>query len=470
MKRTVLAGIVVACLAASAILHTIFSEKDDPTQCMDCNVILITVETARADHVGAYGYGQNTTPFIDSIAEEGVLFEKAYAVRSQTWPSLISMLTSRYPAETGVRMNGQILPRSEKTIADALAAKGYDTSAILSYFCRSGKHGFGETLCTWDDGPTKRDRHTIDNAKVWISGRKGGEFFVWMHLYAPHYDYVPVEGFDRFTDPGYSGGFNGRKKTLMPVMLGKKEIGEADIQHVKGLYDSELAFADSLIEELWKHVEGEGLGEKTILIVTSDHGEELFEHNDFCYHDCSIYDPSLHIPLIIRVPKGAKGRVSGPVENIDIAPTILDLLGLAVPEDFSGKTLVPPMRGDESSLDYAYSERYGLAAEPTGDEGERTVYTITDGRWRYIYNPLNVTTLCDFNNYVEEVRFPIREQELYDNDADPRQQRDVLSDNRMIAEKLRAEILGNYPIVSGSGADIADDETLARLRELGYIQ
>jgi arylsulfatase A-like enzyme len=398
-------------------------------------------------------------PFTCSLAAKGTLFERAYSSRSETWPSLTSMLTSRYPVSTGVRYNGKLLGEGVPTLSSILSDEGYLTASFLSNFCDAGGYGFKDKYCSpYSDYATNDLALTIETLH-WLDGRKDGRFFLWMHYFAPHSPYYPVEGYDIFTDKGYSGQYTGSRDQLGKMSLGLMNMSKEDVDHVIGLYDGRLYFADSQIQLVYDELDKLGILDNTIVVITSDHGEELYQRNNYFFHDCSIYDSALHIPLIIIMPKGKGNIVKAPVENVDLAPTLLDLLNVSKPKTFEGRTLLPLLaNGPAEGFDTALSERYGKA-------NTSGLLSIRTREWRYIYNPMNITPHCSPDGEF----YHVATEELYDENADPLELKNVASSHPDVVSQLRDELLGRYPKAKGEIARVADNATLERLRSLGYL-
>jgi arylsulfatase A-like enzyme len=462
MDRRVIAA-VIGILALAAIAHYLGSRDVSGRSggglvCPGCNVVIISVETTRADHLGCYGYPRNTTPYIDSLASDSFLFENAFASRAATWPSLTSMLTGRYPVSNNVRDNGELLADSAPTLARILEGRGYVTAAYLSHFCEAGSYGFDVRYCSGYSERGENDVNLTAEAIRWLDGNGERPFFLWMHYFKPHSPYYPPDGFDAFSKADGGSRYDGGRQQLDTVALEGIDMLPRDVEHVIGLYDGGVLFADTQVGGIVRELEGLGLMNRTVLVVTSDHGEDLYQRNHYFYHECSVYDSSLHIPLIVRVPGVGGGRVPEVAENVDVAPTILELLNVSATVGFDGRSLAPLMRGDGDNFTYALSERF----QNGSDDG---ILSIRSGRWHYIYNPMNVTPHClPYGDY-----YRIRGEELYDLAADPLESKNVVAEYPAIAEELRGELLSKYPHSSGTKPIIAGNESLERLRSLGYL-
>jgi arylsulfatase A-like enzyme len=430
------------------------------------SVLLITVDTLRADHLSCYGYHRKTSPTFDQVAKEGALFTTAIAQRGVTWPSVTSIMTSLYPQTHGVRHNGHKLKPSFVTIAEVLHDQGFKTGAFLTSMGTASNRGFVEKVQR-PKNDTKVTRLAID----FLQRKKSETFFMWVHYFAPHKQYSPPKPFRSMFDTGYDGSINGSNvKQLDQIMLNKVELSDADLGHIIALYDGEVAAVDSSINKLLAELDRLGRRDDTLVVLTSDHGEELFQHNQYFHHQLSIYESVLRIPLILRLPGviPAGVMVESVVESIDIAPTILELLSMQIPDAFEGKSLARLVKG--------------VAGTDSGDAPESVAYSeivdkissIRTSKWHYIYNPSGfVTTGMPYVKVKDERRngYRIEEEELYDLVSDPGEQSNVVRDNRAVADRLRADLLEwRGPQTRPAPVQDFDEETLQELRDLGYIE
>jgi arylsulfatase A-like enzyme len=438
--------LIVACQQPAAPL---------PGSCRDCNVVLISIDTLRADHLGSYGYTRPTSPFLDSIAAQNILFEKAFVPRGLTRPSIASMLTSLYPVKSGVRNLQQLLSQEIPTIDSILSAHGYQAASFLSGAIeKAGDLHFAQPF----DG---EDEENVSRAIGWLEKNQSESMFMWLHLLAPHDDYAPPKQYDRFTQADYSGDYQGGRNQLLWVAKNKIKLSEEDHQHIVGLYDGEILYTDALLQRIFEALERLDLLERSIVIVVGDHGEDLYQHQYYFQHMYSIYDSSLHTPLIMKIPGAPKAmRIEQIVESIDIAPTILDLIGLPTPAAFNGRSLVPLIEGNsQEEFDYALSEL------PTR-EGFGKILSIRTDRWRYVDNPGdNRPTGFPHHHFYQ-----IEKEELYDLQADPNELTNVVDRYPEVAARLQKQLRAAYGVqTEGKAAGAVDDDTVDRLRELGYV-
>jgi arylsulfatase A-like enzyme/Flp pilus assembly protein TadD len=327
------------------------------------NVLLITLDTTRADHLGCYGYANCQTPVIDELAATGTFCEQAYSVAPLTLPAHASLLTGLYPAETGLVTNGRgRLPDSIDTLGEALHRQGYDTAAFVASFVLDAKFGLDQGFARYDDdlsgdeasftGAHRRrtGKAVVDRALAWLSGMHSRPFFCWVHLYDPH----------------------------MPYQNHADLFGE---QFSERPYDAEIAYVDGQVGRLVDFLKARGLEKNTLVVVTADHGEGLGEHLEGT-HGSTLYNSVMRVPLIFHQPGHvpAGRRVSANVSLVDVFPTVLELLGLDFLPRVSGNSLVRAIRGQ----DMPSSACYAATDEPFLRNGWAPLRSVLDGKWKYI--------------------------------------------------------------------------------------
>ena len=364
-------------------------------------VILVSLDTLRADRLGCYGYERETSRFLDSLAREGVLFEDLMAPSSKTASSHMSMFSGMHPGVHGVHnyYDTEATAASDELplLPELLQSAGYHTAAITGGGMLLPDLGFGRGFHYVDDRGGGGDR-VFRRATDWMRNAlpeldADEPFFLFVHTYEIHDPYTPpAEWQQKFVQPGYSGRVDATRVEL-PVeddaatSLGffqniqksfwggfRKDRPE-DVQYVSDLYDAGIAYTDDLFSEFWSVVEELGLDDDVILIVTSDHGEELVDHGETSHR--SIYQEVLHVPLIVRTPetaaRGAGHRVGRLVQGIDLLPSVLELAGAEAPSGIQGRSWVadldPAGAGDEHALGWAElaKPKSDLAAVRVGD-------------------------------------------------------------------------------------------------------
>jgi arylsulfatase A-like enzyme/tetratricopeptide (TPR) repeat protein len=396
------------------------------------NLVIITLDTTRADRIGAYGARDVETPAVDALAREGVLFEQAVAVAPLTLPVHSTLFTGRFPPEHGVRDNGGFfLAADQVTLAEVLKARGYRTAGFVGAYVLDSKWGIDQGFDTYFDdfdlgkarvmsvGSIQRPgNEVVDKALPWLEQAGDGPFFAWVHLYDPHTPYAAPEPFaSRYRARPYNG---------------------------------EVAFADHQAGRVVERLKALGLYDRTIVVVMGDHGESLGDHGE-ATHGFFIYSPVTHVPFVIRAPFSltAARRVRDPVRSVDLMPTVLDLLGVEPPGPMSGTSLVPLMTGArrEMGLD-AYSE----SMYPLHHYGWSDIRALRAGRYKVIDAP---------------------RPELYDVDRDPGEQTNLFDERRgvadtMLAQLRRLEASFARTEAAPPTADV-DPEARARLAALGYV-
>ncbi|HNT34791.1 MAG TPA: sulfatase-like hydrolase/transferase, partial [bacterium] len=392
------------------------------------NVLLITLDTVRADRLGCYGYGDIKTPNIDQLAREGILFEKAYCQVPITLPSHASILTGLYPPNHGIRLNGPyLLPSDVPTVSSLLQEKGYRTGAFVSASVLLSQFGMSRGFDIYDDEilsastaymPERRAAVTGQRAVNWLKSSSMDSFFLWVHFFDPHMPYDPPEPFRS--------------------------------QYEANPYDGEIAYVDSVLGKVLGALEETGERDNTLIILTADHGEGLGEHEETT-HSLFVYDGTVRVPLILVLPKNQVKdsspwkpgtRVSQVVETVDIVPTVLDVLGMKTALRFDGKSL---LNADKETSRYAYAEcLYPMSM------GWCPLQTARQDQWKYIRAP---------------------RRELFDTDTDPSERANLYSDDHERARDLEKWLSG-YPIYSEREASLKQNvspEVARSLTDLGYL-
>ena len=410
------AGAVGAGLGASLGLAGCGRREPRP------NVVLVTIDTLRTDHLGVYGSPRAPAPTLDGLVASSTAFRTALVPRGQTWPTLASIQTSQYPVRHGIRKNGQPLADDVLGLAEVLSARGWTCGAFLSNSGAVGWKGFEVVEDHRDQDPM-----LIARAKGWLRARSDRPFFLWIHLFGPHRPYAPPPPYDSLYDPGYGGPIDGSIAQLRRIAIERRPLAAADLAHAIALYDGEIRALDRGVADLLVTLEELGLARRTLVVLTADHGEELYGRNFYFSHSASIYDSVLRVPLAFRWPgRIAPGRwLDGLVEAIDVAPTILDLGGVAPPDRFEGMSLARALEGS--------------AAMPTGrlafSELEDRVISVRSETHRYVYNPTDFHFPLSFDG--REGSVPIAAEELYDLRADPGERVDRSAVDRETVDRLR---------------------------------
>jgi len=329
------------------------------------NVLLVSVDTLRADHVSWQGYERDTTPALDALARRGLVFRDAMSTSSWTLPAHGSLLTGRYPSQHGAQDDGSALSPAVPTLAELFSGAGFDTFGVVSHVYVASPFGFERGFATFDDslieGGTTNPRGdaVIDRAIAWLDTRDPARrFFAFVHLYDPHWDYAAPEPLGRrWVSPGYRGPIDGRYETMIPFLAGEG-MEPADRNALVGYYDGEIAWVDRQIARLIDALEQRGVLAETLVVLTSDHGEEFLDHGRLG-HGRTMYQEQLHVPLVFRHDSLPRERRPEPVSLVDVAPTLLALAGVEPPVGLPGRSLLAPVSSER--VLFAESIRFGLA-------------------------------------------------------------------------------------------------------------
>ncbi len=394
------------------------------------NVLLITLDTTRADHLGCYGYAPAKTPDLDRLAREGVRFSRVYCPAPLTLPSHVSIMTGLYPVTHGVRNNGHDLPSGIRTLAQILRAKGYATAAFVSSFSVDSRFGLDRGFDVYDDtfraespfktqNAERRAEETFARFSRWLENNAKGRFFGWVHYFDPHLPYDPPSPY--------------------------KEEFEKDP------YDGEIAYMDHYVGAILERLKQQGILERTVVVVAGDHGEGLGDKVELG-HGIFLYEETLRVPLILRNPAVFPRAqvIESEVRLIDVAPTILETVGLkGESAGMAGQSLVPRLTGKRGEdLDSLVETFY-----PPENFGWSELVGLVSGRWKYIQSP---------------------RPELYDLKADPGERENRIASaagkagelKKMLEQDLLGPGAGGRSAGGQAGVRPEDQE---RLRSLGYV-
>jgi arylsulfatase A-like enzyme len=418
-------------------------------------VILISIDTLRPDHLGAYGYGEPTSPHIDAFRKDAVRFVNSFSHAPSTLVAHASLLTSLLPPHHGATVsNDHALPLEVTTLAEVLQAHGYATASWNGGIQLDPAFGLDQGFDVYKSvkprgapaeslvDKTDRFAHVVEQARAWIQGRADDRFFVFLHTYEVHHPYSP--------DPRdldvFRKDYAGRLPDFVTVELlkrindGTQPVEERDRRHVLATYDAEIRSMDRAFGDLVAFLQESGLYDRSLVVLTSDHGEEFGEHGKMGWHSHTLYDELLRVPLLVKLPErrlaGASPGLTA--RGIDVAPTILAALGMKVPPAFAGRDLLVS------------------GTPPTGSD-----LTLASR---------DVTT----PNVVVALRTPgwkLIDARLYDLENDPGERKDVAAAQPARARELAARrqaMVESRPSPRSRVAG-ADEELRERLRALGYL-
>jgi choline-sulfatase len=436
MKRvSIFAALLVSvALGFASCRH----ESKPPTP----NILIITVDTLRADRLGCYGYAAGLTPNIDALAKDSIVFDRGVSQVPLTFPSHASILTGTYPFHNGVQdFTSQPLSERFRTLAESLKDHGYATGAVVSSFVLDRSWGLARGFDGYDDAfagqeflqkniglVERRAGESVDHSTAWLRAHSSQPFFFWLHLYDPHSPYNPPEPFRT--------------------------------QYAKEPYNGEVAYADSQLGRLfaWLKQPPNQLYDNTLIVFLSDHGESLGEHGEK-EHGFFVYDSTTHIPLIVKPPKSAglaPQRVADAVEAVEVGPTVLELASVqdpAIQKQFQAASLVPLFNGKPHAPPRpAYSETF----YPANSFGWSPLRAMQTSRYHFIDAP---------------------KPEVYEHSTDPAEKTNLIDKDASVASNLRTQLnqlLAAYPPpATGSNGSTAvgsaSPEVLEKLRSLGYV-
>jgi arylsulfatase A-like enzyme len=413
-RRRIFALLVLAGLSEAAVVAWKFMSPSKLARLQDYNIILISLDTARADFFGCYGNQAVSTPHMDALASEGVLFENFYSNINATLPAHSSIMTGLYPAQHGVARNSMRLAASNFTLPEFFAAKNYKTAAFIGSFILASTFGFNQGFQTFNEtfkvSPPQYAEHNItvgDGKKLnmivhktnvrqitrkaeevnqaffqWLDQNERQKFFAFIHYYDPHFPYIPPRKWYKkyfsaippgipLTQPERNRVEASFQKKIDPNLI----FRSSEIQQVKyneeinallKLYLAEIEYTDHAIGQVMNRLKKKNLRSRTILIVTADHGENLVEHwdmNEFFGHGTLTFETETHVPFVIScpgvIPSGK--RVKQIASHVDIFPTLAELIGAKFPSGIKGVSLVPDLLGDRAPL---HRPIYSEACQP----------------------------------------------------------------------------------------------------------
>jgi arylsulfatase len=434
------------------------------------NIVLISVDTLRADHLGVYGYDRPTSPGIDALGHEGAVFTQAICQNTNTNPSHASILSGLYPHSHGNRDNFFRMADDVPMLQEVLADAGYTTAAFVSgYTLKDQICGLGRGFDVYDDtfsGKERLGRQTTDRALAWLQENAGRRFFLFFHLFDPHGPYDPPAQRPAHFEP------RGPVRQVAPERIPRYQrlpVGSADgdywtdLRLYEAKYDEEIAYADGQVATLLAELDRLGLRDNTLVVLTSDHGEALDERSHLLDHGGGIGDEEIRVPLILRLPDGrfAGVRFTGQVESIDIAPTLATLVGVDLGPQVQGLDLLPHLeRGTGDPHREAFIETR-LIPRRWQDRGYRlkppdTLKAVRRPDAKVVVFPGAP------RNYVE----------LYDLLNDPGERVDISADSPDLTRSLLEDLEKFLALPSRFNEVASPDanaETRAIFKTLGYV-
>jgi len=397
------------------------------------NVVICVIDACGAGHMGLYGYHRKTTPYLDEIAKESLLFSNFQAAASNTSVSMGSFFTGLYPHHHRIYRGHEMLDESITAMGEIMKTAGFRTIGFSGNRLGGSLHGFErgfDRFTEFQDMPTLRGKWNLCQEMIfsWIEKEaKDERFFLFVHYVPPHGPYLPPPPLRGTWSKNLEVlSFYKGDKTLMAVDAGRIKMTESDLLCIRDCYDDNVLYADYLVGSLKEKLEEEGLYENLLFIVVSDHGEAFMEHGRLL-HNTTVYEEMVHVPFLIHFPTDEvkPGKVDALAETVDILPTLTDLFGVERELDrVDGVSLLPLITGDAPKIkDYLLTR---TVAEPA-------VWGLRDERYKYIYY-----TPCLSPPWWR----PVKESaELYDLIADPAEKRNILNAKPRVAKRMHNKLM-----------------------------
>ena len=474
-------GSLVAALLVALLCRCAGGPPAAPLTGARPNVLLITVDTLRPDHLGCYGYPRATSRSIDTLARRGVVFKVAITAAGRTVQSFPSILTGVYPMQHGLRYEGQSYEvlGDRLTLTRVLKENGYESFAVTQGL-NVGLHRdfdmYDPDIYLDPQGkkvylPTRNDADATRKAVQWLRGRKNksAPFFLWLRYNAPHWPYDAPDPYTEMFDPQYKGphAFNEEAKPGVErgdIIFGRTRLPEREVEHAVAHYDGEVACADHAAGDLLGALESMGLLSTTLVVLTADHGESLGEHDYFFEHGAFLYEATVRVPLIVSYPPAlpAGQVITTQARTIDIVPTILDVARLPIPGGLQGVSLLPRMLGRSrgpSPLAYSESGRNFYRENP------RQYVDGVAGKWRMMRS-----------DRFKLIMIPAKSGgpiwEFYDLQSDPGETHNALGRFPEEEQTLRSALLdlvASDPLKDDRAEPPLPPDLEENLRSLGYV-
>ncbi len=456
-------------------------------------VVLISIDTLRADALGTYGQTRATSPFFDSLAAQSIVFTHAYAQAGQTAASHMTLFTSLYPSvhrvsnyhvdEKLANSNGIVHFRVDPkvtTLAQSMKRAGYATAAFTGGGNLNHETGFDQGFDVFDADPSNgmngfQQPFDVSRASQWIDANKSGRFFLFLHTYMPHGPYLPPAPWNTAFDPDYVGKmYTDRASYFAQKSLGAAALEKSywdrfdakdprDLRHLLALYHGGVRAADDALAKMIDALKQSGVWDKALVLVVSDHGEEFLEHGQV-QHPGELYRELVHVPFLLHLPTGEAKRIDAPVRLIDVLPTLCEFVGAPVPKEAQGASLVPLIRGTRSDRPVISETVFSwLAAKDQPLRPNEFLRTLRAGEWMYL-----VITGADR-----------RVEELYKVSDDPNETKNLIADPnaREVLERLRRamadhdreceRLAGSFQVTN---AGDLSEKTRRQLESLGYAK
>jgi arylsulfatase A-like enzyme len=416
------------------------------------NIILISIDTLRPDHMGCYGYSRPTSPVMDQFASEGLLFEDVTSPSPWTLPAHGSMLTGLYPNRHALKSRDISLPKDIITLAEVLQKQEYTTTEIINCYYLSKRYemdrGFTNYTYVVEKPRQVEPSQVEDKAKLWLSNSQIQPFFLFLHYFDVHSDYCSQANYEKMFLRPYNGKFDGRTTQLVFHREAQIALEQADGEHLVDLYDAGIRQIDDGLDRLFSFLKSKGLYDNTYIIFTSDHGEEFLDHGSVL-HGRTQFQEMIKAPLIIQGPGIPKRkRIKYTVSLVDLMPTILSMVNAPIPPSLDGIDLSPLWTEKNASM----QNRYIFAGADKNNKVYDIKQAVRHPRYKLHYDKLN------------------KSKQLYDLQLDPGEKTDISSEYSELVNSMMAQ-LNNYMSITNIGRqlDPLSEKQIQKLKSLGYL-
>ena len=426
------------------------------------HVVMISIDTLRADHLGCYGNEVVRTPHMDHLADDGVLFENHMSSCPTTLNSHTSLMTGTYGHTHGAARNGFLVPEENTMLAELMQERGYRTAGFIGAFPLHARFQFAQGFDRYDQIMGARSGEEV-NGKVlrWLDQHESEPFFLFVHYWDAHYPYTPPPPYDRMyrdDELDLKGSMDEIEGVRVALRESDPDAGQkSDV--LRAAYAGGVTYADVHVGALLEALKAKGLYDDALIVLTSDHGEAMDEHSEYWDHGQTIYETSIHVPLIVKLPQNQRAgtRSERLLCNVDVMPTILDCTGIPTPPAVEGVSFAAVLEGrslESPTAMFAEATKPHTEAHEAGSwVNQLKCQAIRAGRWKLTHRPMSGQT------------------ELFDLEADQGEETDLMNDpspeNSRRAKVLLAALLA-WSAQEGTGEEDMSEESLQALRELGY--
>ncbi len=441
------AAVAAGCIPAEARPAEVGAEDQSP------NIILIMIDTLRADHLGCYGYKRDTTPNLDEFAAEAVVFRNAISPSSWTSPAVASFFTAQYPHVMGYEDQAVLLDEKFLCLAEILRNNGYITKGIISHLYISAELGMAQGFDSFDEENAQGHGHVsspsvTDKGIGFLDEAGDRKFFLFLHYFDPHCDYILHEDYDFY--PEYAGSlYSGQP--IQDLRAAARGMSEDDVRYLNALYDSEIKFTDEHDGRLLDHIKAKGLYDDALIVIVADHGEAFLERGDpWIGHTRTVYQELVHVPFMVKPPGNEDACVVDRyVSLLDLMPTVVAAAGLEVPEGYLHEGLAIDVTGRSEhfrDLVIAETRRWGTHLGVI-DDGYKLLHDPSTGSYRLYDLKQDPGELKDVSAMYDDVMRRLKAA-FFDWDYDVRMKR----------SKFRV----SHPRL--------DEKQIEKLKSLGYIR